>query len=41
MTEVSFHFNVPDKIGHACRLLRKAVAAGARVVVTGEDPLLR
>ena len=41
MTEVSFHFNAPDKIGHACRLLRKAVASGAKVVVTAEDPLLR
>ena len=30
-----------DKIGYACRLLRKAVASGAHVVVTGEDALLR
>lgn len=41
MTEVTFHFNAPDKIGHACRLLRKAVASGARVAVTGEERLLR
>ena len=41
MTEVAFHFNVPDKVGYACRLLRKAVAAGSRVVVTGEADLLR
>lgn len=41
MTEVAFHFNAPDKIGYACRLLRKAVAAGAHVVVTGDDALLR
>ncbi|HSI52470.1 MAG TPA: DNA polymerase III subunit chi [Ramlibacter sp.] len=41
MTEVTFHFNAPDKVGHACRLLRKAVATGARVVVTGEERLLR
>lgn len=34
MTEVSFHFNAPDKLAYACRLLRKAVAAGSRVVVT-------
>lgn len=33
MTEVAFHFNAPDKWAYACRLLRKAVAAGARVVV--------
>jgi DNA polymerase-3 subunit chi len=41
MTEVAFHFNVPDKVGYACRLLRKAVAAGSRVVVTGESAVLR
>jgi DNA polymerase III subunit chi len=41
MTEVSFHFNAPDKVGHACRVLRKAVASGAKVVVTGEPELLR
>ena len=35
MTEVAFHFNAPDKQAYACRLLRKAVAAGSRVVVTG------
>jgi DNA polymerase-3 subunit chi len=34
MTEVSFHFNAPDKLAYACRLLRKAVGGGARVVVT-------
>jgi leucyl aminopeptidase len=26
MTEVAFHFNAPDKLGYAYRLLRKAVA---------------
>jgi DNA polymerase-3 subunit chi len=41
MTEVAFHFNVPDKLAYACRLLRKAHAAGSRVVVTGEPELLR
>lgn len=41
MTEVAFHFNVPDKLGYACRLLRKATAAGSRVVVTGDPELLR
>ena len=40
MTEVTFHFNAPDKLGHACRVLRKAVAAGAKVVVTGDGALL-
>ena len=41
MTEVTFHFNVPDKLAYACRLLRKATGAGSRVVVTGEPELLR
>lgn len=41
MTEVAFHFNAPDKLSYACRLLRKAVGSGARVVVTGEAGLLR
>jgi DNA polymerase III subunit chi len=41
MTEVAFHFNVPDKVGYACRLLRKATGVGSRVVVTGEPELLR
>lgn len=40
MTEVTFHFNAPDKLSHACRLLRKAVASGAKVVVTGDSALL-
>lgn len=41
MTGVEFHFNAPDKLGYACRLLRKAALKGARVAVTGEPPLLR
>ncbi|MEO6626015.1 MAG: DNA polymerase III subunit chi [Burkholderiaceae bacterium] len=36
MTEVAFHFNVPDKLAYSCRLLRKAVAKGARVAVLAE-----
>jgi DNA polymerase-3 subunit chi len=35
MTEVAFHFNVPDKMHYVCRLLRKASQAQARVVVSG------
>lgn len=38
MTEVAFHFNAPDKLGYACRLLRKAYLRGARVVVVVEEP---
>jgi len=42
MTEVAFHFNAPDKLAYACRLLRKAVGSGARVVVTAPaDALAR
>ncbi len=40
MTEIAFHFNAPDKLGYACRLLRKAVGTGAKVVVAGEAALL-
>ena len=40
MTEVSFHFNVPDRLGYACRLLRKATRMGARVAVTAPQEAL-
>ena len=40
MTEVSFHFNVPDRLAYACRLLRKATRAGARVAVTAPGQTL-
>ena len=36
MTEVAFHFNVPEKIAYSCRLLRKAVRTGARIAVLAE-----
>jgi len=36
MTEVAFHFNAVDKLAYACRLLRKACASTARVIVTGD-----
>ncbi len=41
MTEVAFHFNAPDKLGYACRLLRKAAGTGVRVMVTGAAATLR
>lgn len=41
MTEVSFHFNVPDKIGYACRLLRKAYATGNAVGVLAAPEALQ
>lgn len=41
MTEIAFHFNVPDKLAYACRLLRKAAAAGAPVGVVAPPQALR
>jgi len=35
MTEVAFHFNVPDKLAYVCRLARKVVRQDVRVVITG------
>ena len=40
MTEVAFHFGAADKIGYACRLLRKAVHAGASIEVVSDLPTL-
>ncbi len=36
MTAIRFYVNLPDRLGYACRLLRKAQAMGSVVVVTGE-----
>lgn len=41
MTEIAFHFNAPDPVAYACRLLRKAVNAGAKVVVIGAPSTLK
>ena len=40
MTEVAFHFNVPDKLAYSCRLLRKAWGSGAQVVLMAEPGML-
>ena len=40
MTEIEFHFNVPDKLAYTCRLLRKAGRTGVKVVVTAEPEIL-
>ena len=40
MTEVAFHFNAPDKLSYACRLLRKACNSSAQVVVMGAEDLV-
>jgi DNA polymerase-3 subunit chi len=36
MTRIDFHTNIPDKLGYACRLARKAYAARGKVVVLAE-----
>lgn len=40
MTEIAFHFGAPDKLGYACRLLRKAVRLGNRITVYTEPEQL-
>jgi len=40
MTEIQFHFNVPERLGYACRLLRKATRQGVGVTVTAAPPTL-
>lgn len=40
MTEIAFHFNMPDKLAYACRFLRKAVRAGNRVKVVADPQTL-
>jgi DNA polymerase III subunit chi len=37
MTRIDFHSNIPDKIGYACRLVRKARAANCQVVLLASD----
>lgn len=37
MTRVDFHSNIADKLGYACRLVRKARVADAQVVVLAES----
>jgi DNA polymerase-3 subunit chi len=41
LTEIAFHFNAPEPVAYACRLLRKAVNSGAKVVVTGDPNTLK
>ncbi|MEK8052222.1 DNA polymerase III subunit chi [Ideonella sp. DXS22W] len=38
---IDFHTGVADKLGYACRLLRKALRAGKQVVVTGQPAELQ
>lgn len=41
VTEIAFHFNAPERVAYACRLLRKAVGSGAKVLVTGDSATLK
>ena len=41
MTEVAFHFNVPDRLAYTCRLLRKALGSKAQVLVVAPSEVLR
>lgn len=41
MTAVAFHFNAPERVAYACRLLRKAVNSGAKLVVTAPSDTLQ
>lgn len=40
MTRVDFHVGATDLLVYAARLVRKAVASGAQVVVTGDQAVL-
>ena len=40
MADIAFHTGIADPLDYACRLLRKAYRAGARVAVHGEGPFL-
>lgn len=41
MTALAFHFGAPDKVAYTCRLLRKAVGSGARVLVLSDPQTAR
>ncbi len=41
MTRIEFHFNAPERLQYACRLLRKAHGRGLRLGVVGSEATLR
>jgi DNA polymerase-3 subunit chi len=41
MTRIEFHFNAPERLPYACRLLRKARARDVRLGVLGSESALR
>lgn len=40
MTQVAFHIGIDDRVGYACRLLRKVLASGAQALVIGDGAVL-
>jgi DNA polymerase III subunit chi len=40
MTEIEFHFNVPNKLHYCCRLLRKISRSQLKAVVVADAPTL-
>lgn len=40
-TQVAFHFNAPDKLDYACRLVRKALRRDAQLTLVAPIELLR
>ena len=38
--DLAFHFNAPNKVAYACKLLRKATLSGARVAVLAAPDVL-
>ncbi|MGI4860441.1 MAG: DNA polymerase III subunit chi [Janthinobacterium lividum] len=40
MTRIDFHTNVADRLGYACRLVRKVYGSGKPVLVLGDRPAL-
>lgn len=40
MPQLAFHFNAPHKVAYTCKLLRKATATGARVLVLASPEVL-
>jgi DNA polymerase-3 subunit chi len=41
MTRIEFHFNAPERLQYACRLLRKAHAQNLRIGVVGAASAMR
>lgn len=40
MTDIAFHFGAQDRLAYVCRLLRKATATGARLLVVADASTL-